>query len=945
MSGSKTGNKSDETMDVLLNTIKELVYELHPSWPKTRHISPGSSLSRDLGLDSLARVELLARIERGMGIILPEKIFIDAETPRDLWQAIVNAGAVFVSAPSMEIKVEQMGEAYDLPHNAATLVDVLNWHIATHPDRPHVRLYSDEGEGEVLTYRQLGEGAQAVAAGLQERGLLPGDTVSIMLPTGQEYFFTFWGILLAGGVPVPIYPPFRLSQLEEHLLRHSAILKNCGAKMMVLVPEAKRFGQFLKAQVETMHTLTTVQELTSTGSIYKEFNPSMHDIAFIQYTSGSTGNPKGVMLTHANLLANIRALGEAVQVKSTDVIVSWLPLYHDMGLIGTWLSSIYYAALIIIMSPLSFISRPQRWLWAIHRWRGTISAAPNFAYELCLKRLTEEDIKGLDLSSWRAACNGAEPVSPNTVENFCRQFGKYGFRREALMPVYGLAECSVGLAFPPLDRGPVIDRIKRDDFANTGHAIPFAGTGDSVLQFVACGRPLRGHEIRIVDAAGRELPERYEGKLHFRGPSATAGYYHNAEDTKQLFQGDWLDSGDMAYIAGGDVFITGRKKDIIIRAGRNIYPQELEEFVGMIKGVRKGNVVVFAAEDKANQTEKLVVMAETREDDPQKLSTLQEEINAIAIDLVGTAADEVVLAPPGTVLKTSSGKIRRAANRSLYESGQIGRGSKAGWWQIVRLFVSGILPELRRMRHAGGNGIYAAYCWMLFSLMTPIVWLSVMLLPAFPLRWALLRRLAKFLVRASFTSFFVQGTENLSGRRSCILVANHASYLDGLIMVASLPLEFSFVAKAELSGNFLLRVFLKRIQTEFVERFDTMKGVEDAGRITAATHQGRSLLFFAEGTFTRIPGLRPFHMGAFEAAAETDIPVIPVAIRGTRSILRDQSRFPRRGAVIVTIGKPIESRSLHDAVAPDLWTTAIKLRDAAREHILQYCGEPDLGAP
>ncbi|NTW06738.1 MAG: AMP-binding protein, partial [Syntrophaceae bacterium] len=902
MSGRKTDNKSDRIMDVLLNTIKELVFELHPSWPKTRLILPDSSLSRDLGLDSLARVELLARIEKSMGVILPEKIFMDAETPRDLWQAIVSAGSAFVSAPSIEIKVEQMDEAYDLPYSAKTLVDVLNWHIAAHPDRPHVRLYSDEGEGEVLTYRQLGEGSQAVAAGLQEKGLLPGDTVSIMLPTGQDYFFTFWGILLAGGVPVPIYPPFRLSQLEDHLRRHSTILRNCGAKMMVIVPEARRFGQFLKAQVDTMHTLTTVRELNSTGAIYKKINPSMHDIAFIQYTSGSTGNPKGVMLTHANLLANIRALGEAVQVKSTDVMVSWLPLYHDMGLIGTWLSSIYYAAFIVIMSPLSFISRPQRWLWAIHRWRGTISAAPNFAYELCLKRLTDEDVKGLDLSSWRVACNGAEPVSPNTVENFCRQFGKYGFRREALMPVYGLAECSVGLAFPPLNRGPVIDRINRDDFANTGHAIPSADTNDRVLQFVACGRPLPGHEIRIVDAAGRELPERYEGRLHFRGPSATAGYYRNAEDTKQLFQGDWLDSGDMAYIAGGDVFITGRKKDIIIRAGRNIYPQELEEAVGIISGVRKGNVVVFAAEDKANQTEKLVVMVETREDDPQKLNTLKEEINSIAMDLVGTAADEVVLAPPGTVLKTSSGKIRRAANRGLYESGQIGKGNKAGWRQIVRIAASGILPEFRRMWHAGLNGIYAAYCWMLLLLMTPIVWSSVILLPVSHWRWNLTKKFARFLVHASFTSLFVQGKENLSGKRSCILVANHASYLDGLIMVAALPLEFGFVAKAELGGSFLLRVFLKRIQTEFVERFDTLKGIDDARRIAAAARQSRSLLFFAEGTFTRIPGLRPFHMGAFEAAVEADIPVVPVAIRGTRSVLRDKSRFPRRGAVIVTIG-------------------------------------------
>ena len=558
--------------------------------------------------------------------------------------------------------------------------------------------------------------------------------------------------------------------------------------------------------------------------------------------------------------------------------------------------------------------------------------------------MTENDLIGLDLSSWRVACNGAEPVSPDTVENFCREFGKYGFKREALMPVYGLAECSVGLAFPPLGRGPLIDRINRDEFANTGHAIESADTDDHVLRFVACGRPLPGHEVRIVDAAGRELPERYEGKLHFRGPSATAGYYHNAEDTKQLFDGDWLDSGDMAYIAGGDIFITGRKKDIIIRAGRNIYPQELEEAVGRVTGIRKGNVVVFAAEDTANQTEKLVVMAETREEAAEKLNALRKEINTLAMDLVGTAADEVVLTPPGTVLKTSSGKIRRAANRSLYESGQIGRGYTAGWWQIVRIAASGILPELRRMWHGVLSGMYAAYCWMLFYLISPVVWLSVMLLPKSGWRWAVMRKIASFLVHASFTSLFVQGTENLSGKSPCILVANHASYLDSFVLVASLPLEFSFVAKTELSGSFLQRIFLERIQTEFVERFDKQKSIEDARRIASAAHKGRSLLFFAEGTFTRVPGLRPFHMGAFEAAVEADIPVVPIAIRGTRSILRDESRFPRRGTIIITIGKPIAPRQIQDPVAPDLWTTAIKMRDAAREHILRHCGEPDLGA-
>jgi 1-acyl-sn-glycerol-3-phosphate acyltransferase len=231
---------------------------------------------------------------------------------------------------------------------------------------------------------------------------------------------------------------------------------------------------------------------------------------------------------------------------------------------------------------------------------------------------------------------------------------------------------------------------------------------------------------------------------------------------------------------------------------------------------------------------------------------------------------------------------------------------------------------------------------MLFSILAPITWLAVVLLPRESWRWSFMRKVARFLAVASFTPLDVQGTENLLQQFPCILVANHASYLDNFLMVAVLPLEFSFVAKGELKDNFLSRIFLQRIRTEFVERFDRGKSVKDARRVTSTARQGRSLLFFAEGGFNRIPGLRPFHMGAFEAATVANVPVVPIAIRGTRSMLRDVSLFPRRGTITVTIGQPIDPRSPRDASAPDPWTTAIKLREATREYILRHCGEPDL---
>jgi len=924
----------------LIKMIQELAAELHPRRPLKRPVTLDSALGRDLGLDSLARVELLARIEKHFRVTIPERIFADAETPRDLLRAVTGASPSETPATDLEIRAEYLGEALPAPHTARTLVDVVDWHVRRHPDRPHVRFYMDDGEGEVLTYRQLHEGAQALAAGLQRRGLRPGEPVVIMLATGPDYFFSFLGTLMAGGIPVPIYPPARKSQIEDHLRRHGALLRNCGAAIMIILPEARRFAQVLKSQTENLKELLTPPELSSAPDAYVKPKLGGMDIAFLQYTSGSTGNPKGVILTHANLLANIRAIGDVVEFTPSDVVVSWLPLYHDMGLIGAWMCSLYYAAPLVLMSPLSFLSRPDRWLRAIHRYRGTLTAAPNFAYELCLKRLKEENLGGLDLSSLRGACNGAEAVSPETVERFCETLSKYGFRREAMLPVYGMAECSVALSFPPLDRGPLVDTIQREPFLSDGRAVPAEPSDPKVFRFVACGRPLPGHEVRIVDAAGRELPERMEGRLQFRGPSTTSGYFRNPVETARLFDNDWLNSGDMAYMAGGDIYITGRTKDIVIRAGRNIYPQELEEAVGGIQGIRKGGVAVFGCTEAGSGTERLVVLAETREDDPERADELRSEINALAMDLTGTPADDVVLVPPGTVLKTSSGKIRRTANRELYEKNQIGKTGGAVWWQVTRVALMGWLPELRRLRRAAAAGLYAGWCWTIFGLIAPFAWLTVMLLPGSSRRWSFMRGVARLLARASFTPLHVTGRENVSQGRPCVIVSNHASYIDSYVLVAAIPRELSFVAKGELAASRIKRLFLSRIGAELVERFDRQKGVEDARRIAGAAREGRSLMFFAEGTFTRIPGLLPFHMGAFLAAVEAGIPVVPVAIRGTRSILLDDTWFPRRGSITVTIGKPIEPEKPEGESAR--WKAALHLRDAAREHILRYCGEPDL---
>ena len=935
-------NMTNDTVAVLLQLIDTIVSEVHPDSPSNKTASLDSSFEKDLGLDSLTRVELISRIEKAFKLALPEQIYAEAESARDLLRAIEASAKQTAVSFTADIESVELDDTQSTPDESSTLIELLNWHVNTHPDRPHIQLYTDEGDGERITYQQLKNKALQVAGGLQQRGLQPAEPVALMLPSCAEYFYSFFGILLAGGIPVPLYPPVRLSQLEDHIRRHVRILSNCLAKTFITVSEARSVAHLLKSQVPNIKHIVTAKELIESSAITLPPVISPTDIAFIQYTSGSTGNPKGVVLSHANILTNIRAMGDVVQANSRDVFVSWLPLYHDMGLIGAWLGSLYYAALFVVMSPLSFLTRPERWLWAINKYRGTLSASPNFGYEYCVRRIKPECLDALDLSSWRAAFNGAESVSPETLSNFCQHFKHYGFKQTAMMPVYGLAESTVGLSFPPIERGALIDAIDRSQFMNTGIARPVATKDEHALRFVASGPPLKGHQIRVIDPGGHELPERHEGRLEFRGPSSTTGYYRNPEQTRTLFNEEWLDSGDLAYIANGELYVTGRTKDIIIRAGRNIYPHELEQAVGNMQGIRTGRVAVFGSEDKHTKTERLIVMAETRCRDEAELDQLRTEVNTLATDLIGSPPDLIALVPPGTILKTSSGKIRRAASKELFEQGKVGK-TQALYWQLTRVAFSSIAPVLRRFWRHGKSVAFALYCWLVYTILATIVWFATMFLPSFKLRWASARTGARLLQKLTGTKLTVNGLENIpQDGQAYVLVSNHASYLDSYVLLATLPDHPRFIGKKELEKYFFNRIPLKNINTEFVDRFDMSKSIKDTQHLVDVLKTGNPLIFFAEGTFTRIPGLKPFHLGAFTVAAEAQTPVIPVAVRGTRSILRSGSWFPHYGSINLEIGKPINPSDLPAECKQDTWHTALELRNKSREFILRHCGEPDL---
>jgi 1-acyl-sn-glycerol-3-phosphate acyltransferase len=658
-------------------------------------------------------------------------------------------------------------------------------------------------------------------------------------------------------------------------------------------------------------------------------------IGFLQYTSGSTGQPKGVVLTHANLLANVRAMGRAARATSADVFVSWLPLYHDMGLIGGCFATMVLGFPVVLMSPLAFLSRPSQWLRAIHRHRGTISGGPNFSYELCLRRIPDHELEGLDLSSWRFAFNGAEPVSPDTMAQFESRFAPYNFRKNVLSPVYGLAEASVGLAFTPPGEAWRVDLLDREHFSTTGEAVLAAASDSAPLKVVACGTVIPDHDLRVVDGAGLELPDCSEGQLQFRGPSATSGYYRNPQATKGLFDGDWVNTGDRAYLSEGRLYITGREKDIIIRGGRNISPYELEEAVGDLAGVRRGCVAVFGAANAAGGTERVIVLAETRERDAARHQELKGKINELAISLIGAPVDDIVLAPPHTVPKTSSGKIRRVAAREYYERGPAAVKPQAVWLQFLRLVLAGAFPQTRRGWRVVRGLAFAAYAWALFAVLFLVIFIVAALAPGRP-TWRLGQRCAWLFLRLCAIPLAVRGLENLPRNGPYVVASNHTSYLDGAVLLAILPWHKSaFVAKRELKDSFITRIFLGGLGAQFVERFDVQKSAEHADELAGAAREGTTLIVFPEGTLLRQTGLLPFRTGAFQTAVQAQVPVVPVALRGVRSVLRDGTWYLRRAPVSVTIGAP---------VAPDGadWNAAVKLRDRVRTEILKHCGEPDL---
>jgi acyl-CoA synthetase (AMP-forming)/AMP-acid ligase II len=534
--------------------------------------------------------------------------------------------------------------------------------------------FVDASERETaLPWADVHRRAQRTAAGLRRLRVGEGERVAILLPTSPGFMDAFFGTLLAGAVPVPLYPPVRLGRLEEYHRATARMLEVTGAAVVLTDLKVKLL---LGAAVEAARPrlgCRTVEEV-SRGDDALAVSVRPEALGLIQFSSGSTLDPKPVALTHAALMAQVAALEAASPLPpgTPPVGVSWLPLYHDMGLIGCLLSALYYPGNLVLIPPEAFLGRPALWLRALSRHRGFISPAPNFAYGLCLKRVREEELRGVDLSGWKHALNGAEPVSLETLRRFADRFERYGFSSSALRPVYGLSEASLAVTFPPGGRGPRSVQVDADVLAREGRVVE----GSRAL--VSVGSPMAGVELEVRDELGHALPERRVGRVFARGPSVMVGYYGDVEATARTLSADgWLDTGDLGFVVEGELYLTGRAKDRVIIRGANHAPQSFEECLQGVEGVRVGCAVALGFTPEESEDETLLILAERAGPEVEDAG-VEERVRAAVVAGTGFRPHTVRMLGPGTLPRTSSGKLRRSEALRRYLSGELKPPKKVG---------------------------------------------------------------------------------------------------------------------------------------------------------------------------------------------------------------------------------------------------------------------------
>ena len=519
-----------------------------------------------------------------------------------------------------------------------------------------------------VPWAQIHEEARAVGAALQARGVQPGDHVAVLGPTSRELITIVRGCWLAGVASMILPLPMRMGSLDEFVSSTRLRIRHGDAKLVLIDDQLAPFYEAIEGDppIAPMASVLPGSEGVPSGDRLEIPEDDPDRLVILQYTSGSTSEPKGVMIPDRVLAANIDAACEAASLREDEVMVSWLPLYHDMGLVGFLAIPMTTGVELVQAAPQDFMAHPSSWMEWISEWGGTATAGPNFAWVLATRGLRRSS--DLDLSTLTLALSGAEPVDPKAMDAFCEAAAPYGFDPSAVFPAFGMAEVAIAGAFPRRGEGLLWDSIDREVLERERVAVPLVTEDED--EFTRRGRRLPllgtavpGLEMRVVDPESREeLPERSVGELLMRGTSVTPGYYKRDDATAELLQDGWLCTGDLAYILDGQLVLCGRIKDVIIVGGRNVFPEDIERAVGTIDGVRAGNVIAFGVEGYKGK-ESVVVVAESRVENGDEI---RSDIHQRTLEVCGLPPRDVILVEPSTLPKTSSGKLQRSKCRELY---------------------------------------------------------------------------------------------------------------------------------------------------------------------------------------------------------------------------------------------------------------------------------------
>ena len=551
-----------------------------------------------------------------------------------------------------------------------TFAEVLRQYHRETPERVCMVLQHSGQEDRKVTYRELLEGANAHARSLQAAGIQPGEVVILILQHGSDLVFSFFGAVLHGAIPSIM--PFLTEKLlpERYRADLASLVSITRPAAIITYPE---FEEEVRA---ALHPGDSVRAVLLADQVEAPSAPDYdqleglrrtpQDIVLLQHSSGTTGLQKGVALSHQAVFNQLAAYQQALHLDpEQDVIVSWLPLYHDMGLIAGFLQPVLTGTLLVMMSPFEWVRAPQRLLTAVSQYRGTLSWLPNFAYNFCAQKIRDRHLEGVDLSSWRAVINCSEPVRYESHRAFLERFAPHGFRPQALAASYAMAENVFGVTQGGIDAPLTVDIIDREAFQVERVARP-CPDGEGALKMVSCGRPLSNTQVRILSADGQELPERHVGEVALHSDCMLTGYYNRPDETAKAFRGGWYLTGDYGYLADGELYVSGRKKDLIIVGGKNIYPQDLENLAMSVSGVHAGRVSAFGVDNPEAGTEDVVIVAEVDSEDPQVREQIADGIRQAVTRGSAVALRSVYLVGPQWLVKTSSGKNARLANRDKF---------------------------------------------------------------------------------------------------------------------------------------------------------------------------------------------------------------------------------------------------------------------------------------